>query len=119
MLHNVAFTGFDPAVDGAVTYTTKFIPLSDIKVPADRMRSVQRDEVDRLAESFGDVGQLQPIVVRSVAGADHTYWLVSGERRLEAARKLRWDCIRASVVEELDADRLELAEIDENLMRGS
>jgi ParB family transcriptional regulator, chromosome partitioning protein len=118
MLHKAASTGTDLTVDGAVTYDTKFIPLSDIKIPANRMRSRQREEVDRLAESFQEVGQLQPIVVRSVAGADHTYWLVLGERRLEAARKLRWDTIRADVVEGLDADRLELAEIDENLMRG-
>jgi uncharacterized ParB-like nuclease family protein len=98
---------------------TKQIALSDIAVPTDRMRSLQPEVVDKIAESIEKVGQLQSIVIRSAAGsADTAYYLVSGRHRLEAARKLGWGSIRALVVESFDADRAQLAEIDENLIRA-
>jgi ParB-like chromosome segregation protein Spo0J len=64
------------------------------------MRSVQQEVVDEIAKSFEKVGQLQAIVVSSAAGSvDDSYWLIAGRHRLEAARKLGWDSIRAQVVE--------------------
>ena len=38
-----------------------------------------------------------------------------GRHRLEAARKLKWPCIRAEIRDGMEADAAELAEIDENL----
>ena len=35
-----------------------------------------------------------------------------------AARKLKWDSIRATIFDGKDADQAELAEIDENLIRA-
>ena len=114
--------GGDPAtVEGPAMLKgdTKYIALSDISVPPGRLRSLQQEVVDEIAESFEEVGQLQSIVVRSAAGsADASYWLISGRHRLEAARKLGWDSIRALVVEGFDADHAQLAEIDENLIRA-
>jgi ParB family transcriptional regulator, chromosome partitioning protein len=95
------------------------IALSDIAVPSDYMRSLQQAVVDQIAESFEKEGQREAIVVRSAPGAiDIAYWLVRGRHRLEAARKLGWDSIRALVVEGLDADEAQLAQIDENLVHG-
>jgi ParB family chromosome partitioning protein len=45
--------------------------------------------------------------------------LVAGLHRLEAARKLNWKEIRCSVFDDMDADRAELVEIDENLIRAN
>jgi N6-adenosine-specific RNA methylase IME4 len=44
--------------------------------------------------------------------------LVSGRHRLEAARKLKQDSIRAEIREGMKADEAEIAEIDENLIRA-
>jgi hypothetical protein len=66
---------------------------------------------------MADQGQLQPIVVRRDSGDG--YCLVAGLHRLEAARKLNWKEIRCSVFDDMDADRAELVEIDENLIRAN
>ncbi|SEE86744.1 ParB/RepB/Spo0J family partition protein [Rhizobiales bacterium GAS191] len=98
---------------------TEDVALSDISVSPDRLRSPQPKVVDEIAESFEKVGQLQPIVVRAAAGpGEAVYRLISGRHRLEAARKLGWDSIRAQVLEGFDDDHARLAEIDENLIRG-
>ena len=98
---------------------TKYIALSAIAVRPGRLRALQQAMVDEIAESFEEVGQLQSIVVRSAAGSgDAAYCLVSGRHRLEAARKLGWNSLRALVVEGFDADHALLAEIDENLIRA-
>jgi hypothetical protein len=105
-------------VVAALARDARYIPLSDIKVRRDdRMRSLQPEVVDRIAKSFAEVGQVQPIVIVA-DGVDTGFLLVAGWHRFEAALKLGWDSILALVVEGLDADRLKLIEIDENLARG-
>lgn len=69
-------------------------------------------DVATLAESMRQIGQLNPINILP----DGT--LVAGYHRLEAARLLGWDTIRAIVVE-MDEVDAELAEIDENLRRSN
>jgi ParB family chromosome partitioning protein len=59
---------------------------------------------------------LQPIVLRPRQGAG--YWLIAGRHRICAAEKLKWTEIRATILEDIDADQAELAEIDENLIRA-
>ncbi|HOZ71068.1 MAG TPA: ParB N-terminal domain-containing protein [Spirochaetales bacterium] len=75
-----------------------------------RIRKDLRD-IDQLAASMDRFGQLHPITVtrRNV--------LIAGRRRLEAARRLGWSTIEATVVGKSDAaQRLEL-EIEENIQR--
>jgi ParB family chromosome partitioning protein len=67
-----------------------------------------------LSRSIAARGVLQPIVVRPLAGG--TYELVAGERRLRASRMANLDTIPAIVRETDEADRLELALI-ENMAR--
>jgi ParB-like chromosome segregation protein Spo0J len=61
-------------------------------------------------------GQLQPIVVRPQK--DGGYWLVAGLHRFEAAKKLKWKGINCTIFDDMEADRAELIEIDENLIRA-
>lgn len=89
------------------------IPIQKIHVEK-RLRPINDDRVASLAASIGDVGLLQPIVVRENGKG---YVLVAGAHRLEAARRINWREINANVLglNELES---ELAEIDENLMRN-
>jgi ParB family chromosome partitioning protein len=67
-----------------------------------------------LADSIRARGILQPLVVRPLAGG--RYELVAGERRLRAAKLAELDRVPAVVRETQDAERLELALI-ENMAR--
>lgn len=69
--------------------------------------------IQQMADSIRTKGLLQPIVVRRV---DDRYQLVSGERRLRAARVAELERIPALVVEASDNEVLEFALI-ENLQR--
>jgi ParB family transcriptional regulator, chromosome partitioning protein len=71
------------------------------------------ETIDSLAASIREVGILQPIVVRRVAGR---YELIAGERRLRAARKAGLATIPAVVRDSDDADTLREA-IIENIHR--
>jgi ParB family chromosome partitioning protein len=71
------------------------------------------ETIDSLAASIREVGILQPIVVRRVAGR---FELIAGERRLRAARKAGLATIPAVVRDSGDADTLREA-IIENIHR--
>jgi ParB family transcriptional regulator, chromosome partitioning protein len=92
------------------------VPLSGIAVPPHRMRVLRPELVAELVASISAQGLLQPIVMRPRASAG--YYLVAGRHRLEAMRKLGRDTIEAKIVKDLDAEEAQLAEIDENLIRG-
>jgi hypothetical protein len=81
-----------------------------------RLRALRPEVVADLATSLQDRGQLAPIIVRPRGRGG--YWLVAGLHRLEAAKKLEWVAIQAVVLEHVEADQAELAEIDENLIRA-
>ena len=69
------------------------------------------EDIDQLADSLHRFGQLHPVSItrRNV--------LVSGRRRLEAARSLGWTTIDAIVIDKATAaKRLEL-ELEENIQR--
>jgi ParB-like chromosome segregation protein Spo0J len=92
------------------------IKLADIHVaPNRRLRAIRDDLVDYLAESMKERGLLQPITARR--RSDGGYSLVSGWHRFEAAKLLAWSTIAVTVTD-IDDDEAELAEIDENLIRG-
>ena len=100
-----------PPPDAAEVQTT--VPLRSITVAPGRALI---GNVDELVASIRDVGRLlQPVVVNR-AGRGR-YILIAGLARLEAARRLGWKRVPATVVD-LDADAAELAELDENLVRA-
>lgn len=89
------------------------INITDIEIGL-RKRKLDEGKVHSIADSFLQIGQLQPI---TVARENGNYYLIAGLHRLEAAKLLDWQTIDA-VEFEGDPVAVELAEIDENLMRN-
>jgi hypothetical protein len=90
-----------------------------VEVAVDRIavgpRRRQKTKVGRrFLASIADHGLINPIMVRSDGNGG--FELVSGERRLEAAQRLGWKTIPATV-KEVDNDELRDVELDENVER--
>lgn len=81
----------------------------------ERLRPLHEPTVERLVESMGRLGLLQPITVYTPD--NDRIILVAGHHRLEAARRLEWDEIDCVFVGGDDIDR-QLQEIAENLHRA-
>jgi len=90
------------------------LDIADIEVGT-RKRKLDESKVRSIADSFTSIGQLQPITVSS--GDYGKYRLIAGLHRLEAAKSIGWEAIQATEFEG-DEVTVELAEIDENLMRN-
>ena len=82
--------------------------------PKQPRRRFDPEALTALAESLGERGVLQPVLVRPRAGG--TYELIAGERRWRAARIAGLQVIPALVRQRGDAETLELALI-ENMAR--
>jgi ParB family transcriptional regulator, chromosome partitioning protein len=82
--------------------------------PNQPRRRFDEDGLAALADSLGERGMLQPVLVRPVKGG--TYQLVAGERRWRAARMAGLPAIPALVCVRDDAQALEAALI-ENMAR--
>jgi ParB family chromosome partitioning protein len=80
----------------------------------DRLRPADPAEVEAIAASMAQVGQITPIRVRN--GEGNRVILVAGLHRLRAAEALGWTAIKAERVN-LAAAAARLVEIDENLIR--
>jgi len=92
------------------------IPIELIRPnPSQPRRHFDEPSLLALADSIRARGVLQPVVVRPLAGG--RYELVAGERRLRAAELAELQSIPAIVRETDDAERLELALI-ENMARA-
>lgn len=90
------------------------LPLAEIEEnPFQPRRDFSDAEIVSLSESLKEHDLLQPILVRRVDGR---YQLISGERRLRAARHAGWTTIPARIREADDRLVAELA-IVENLQR--
>jgi len=89
---------------------TMRLSICDVVVAPNR-RSVDEVKVRELADSIREVGLLNPI---TVTPDKH---LVAGAHRLEACRSLGWTEIECTVLDG-SALLLQLAEIDENLIRS-
>ncbi len=76
-----------------------------------------REALDELVASIREVGVLQPIVVRPLAGQKDKYELIMGERRLRATKELGLNAIPAVVKDTADEDMLRDALL-ENLHRS-
>lgn len=87
-------------------------------VPNPKQPRTEFNEKDfaELVHSIREVGILQPIVVRSIAGSDN-YELIMGERRLRASKEVGLEQIPVIVRETADEDMLRDALL-ENLHRS-
>ncbi|MBM3553464.1 MAG: hypothetical protein FJX45_17365 [Alphaproteobacteria bacterium] len=84
-------------------------------------RPIDNARVADLAKSIAEVGLINPIIVRSskhYRGVEKVdaYDIVAGNHRYEAVRRLGWHEAPCRIIA-VDALRLELVEIDENLIR--
>lgn len=98
-------------VNGDAVEDILWLDASEIYVPEDRERGLNKIKVNSLKDSIQKNGQLQPIIVDKIGN------LIAGNHRLEACRLLGLK-VKASVVSEIDEDKLKLIEIDENLIRS-
>lgn len=71
------------------------LPISDIRVPAKRKRTLEADKVQVLAEDILENGQTTPIRVREDGAG---YVLIEGYHRLEAMRALGEEAIEGFIV---------------------
>lgn len=95
------------------------LPVGSIHPNPKQPRTVfDEDELNELVESIGEVGLLQPVVVRPVDGSngEAAYELVMGERRWRATQAANLEVIPAIVRRTEDADLLRDALL-ENLHR--
>lgn len=95
----------------------------DLIEPGQRLRATDPAQVQAIAESIGDVGQLNPITVYARKTFRSGQWvdgfgLVAGAHRLEACQRLGLVEIDAHLVELSDLQR-QIAECDENLVAPS
>src|SRR5262245_7025113 len=93
-------------------FETSEVALTDIRVFR-RLRPLEPALVEALAASMGAEGMRHPIVVRR---APEGYHLILGRHRLEAARRLKWQTIRASIFFDMTADQAALVEVEGNLV---
>jgi ParB/RepB/Spo0J family partition protein len=98
-----------------MVHEVTLIPIHDI-YPSPVQPRKNFGNLDTLAASMKAAGLLQAVVVREMLGKG--YELVSGERRLRAAKLLKWDSIPA-VVRELTDDEAHTITAVENLERDN
>ncbi|MEX2480241.1 MAG: ParB N-terminal domain-containing protein [Gammaproteobacteria bacterium] len=96
------------------------IAIADITV-SDRLRQVDADWVEAMAELMGKTGLQAPVqLIQNFPGCPTAYRLNTGAHRLEVAKKLGWTAIHARIVE-LETDQPEVEarqeEISENVGR--
>lgn len=111
----------DPAQDLLPVPGARFaeLPVESIRPNSRQPRTAfDEDAMFELVESIREIGVLQPIVVRPVAGDDGTtYELIMGERRWRATQQAGLATVPAIIRETDDADLLRDALL-ENLHRA-
>lgn len=99
----------------AVVGAIQQLAIEQLHMVAQVRTTFDDESIGNLAESLKQYGQLQPIMVRPVAGG---FVVVAGHRRLMAAKKAGWVHIGAIVIEQDDdADRIRRLQLVENLQR--
>jgi len=93
---------------------TANVPVASIQINTQYRKDFNEDEIDELAASIRQHGQLQPLIL--TAKQDGTYMLVSGERRVRALMKLGYKEARAEVTNYTDSQR-KWVQLHENVVR--
>jgi len=102
----------DPEPPSDDAYETREVALSDIRVFR-RLRPLEPTLVEALTASMKVEGLRHPIAVRRTPEGYH---LVLGRHRLEAARQLKWQTIRASIFFDMTTNQAAIAEVEGNLV---
>lgn len=95
------------------------VPVTSIRPNPRQPRTVfDEGELDELVGSIREIGVLQPVVVRPVAGEEPSFELIMGERRWRASQAAGLTTVPAIIRETEDADLLRDALL-ENLHRSA
>jgi len=95
----------------------KTLPVTALHPFKDHPYKVQdNEEMDALTEGIRANGVMSPLIVRPIDGAENEYEVVSGHRRLHAAKKAGISEVPA-LVYALDHDAAAIAVVDSNLHR--
>ena len=86
------------------------VRILDIKNTESR-RQIDRNTVEKLAESMRQVGLLNPVTI------DWGRNLIAGAHRVAAAKQLGWSVIPCTMID-VEGLQAKLAELDENLVRN-
>ena len=94
------------------------LPTGALRPNARNPRRVFSDtELDELVASLRERGIIQPIVARSMRGANDSYEIIAGERRWRAAQRAGLHEVPVVIIEATDAEELQIA-IIENVQRA-
>ena len=108
---------FDNMVTNEKTNAATTLRIADIEPRSDQPRkSFGLESLEQLADSIGQFGVLQPIIVRENRLLQDSYEIIAGERRWRAAKMAGLNEIPAII---LDGDELKTAQIAviENVQR--
>ena len=94
-----------------VLTSSKIVDIGEICLPHTRLRPINEDKVNSIAESMKQLGQLYPIII------DDTYTLIAGLHRYRACLKNDNRNILCKIVK-CTPEEAVIIEIDENLKRG-
>lgn len=92
------------------------VRISDIDCDTERINIEDDRDISELAASLEKHGQLASVLLRATPKKNGRYKVIFGGRRIEAAKRLRWESIDARVVETSDSNSLILF-LCENLDR--
>jgi len=107
----------DNMLPGDRTNAATMLRIADIEPRRDQPRKTfEHEALESLADSIGQFGVLQPIIVRESQLLEGTYEIVAGERRWRASKMAGLNEIPAVV---LDGDDLKAAQVavNENIQR--
>jgi ParB family chromosome partitioning protein len=94
------------------------LPTGALRPNARNPRRVfSETELDELVASLRERGIIQPIVARSMRGANDSYEIIAGERRWRAAQRAGLHEVPVVIIEATDAEALQIA-IIENVQRA-
>ena len=108
---------FDNMVSSEKTNAATTLRIADVEPRSDQPRkNFGRESLEQLADSIGQFGVLQPIIVRENPLLRDSYEIIAGERRWRAAKMVGLDEIPAVI---LTGDELKIAEMAliENVQR--
>ena len=107
-----------PVIEKKYKTTQKPIKLDKLQDFKDHPYKVQNGEsMEELKASIREVGVLNRILVRPLDDKDEKYEIISGHRRVKAAKELGMKEIPAIVYPEIDRDEATLLMVDSNNQR--
>lgn len=113
--YSLMFDNTPPAESAATAATT--LRIADIEPRSDQPRKTfEHEALEHLADSIGQFGVIQPIVVRENKNLEGSYEILAGERRWRAAKMAGLNEIPAVILEGDDLKAAQVAVI-ENVQR--